>query len=127
MLIRVITILSVAGILVDCRERVISIPELAIMFSNCSGSSKPSLLKFKHRYSKNIAQINNIPENKDDSGECKCGKCGFEHPQCRFFLDSLCKKDKSNEVHDPNYATNHCENCPEFRHICGKTCNYCGR
>ena len=104
LLIRVITMLSVAGTLVDCRgnggnisiilyilnfyidwspmikwlyskyfvlERVISIPELAIMFSNCSGSSKPSLLKFKHRYSKNTAQINNIPEIKDDSGKIK--------------------------------------------------------
>ena len=57
-------------------------------------------------------------------GDCTCGKCGFEDPECAFYLGLLCKDKSGNK--DPDFAANHCINCPEFKHLCGITCNHCG-
>ena len=54
---------------------------------------------------------------------CSCGICGYESPDCSYYLSNLCK-DKRGEK-DPNYLSNGCINCPNFRQTCGESCNYC--
>ena len=79
------------------------------------------LIMYK-KYQQEITKILNI--FRLYLGNCTCGKCGFEDPECAFYLGLLCKDKSGNK--DPDFAANHCINCPEFKHLCGITCNHCG-
>merc|ERR1711963_293302 len=130
-------------------NRVGSIPELAVMFENCSSSSRPSVLKLSHYSSSYLKKLNEEKERVVDGActessqcpddefcyiprrkkkgicrkNCSCGKCGHEDPECAWYLGLLCRDKKGNK--DPDFAKNHCVNCPEFNKLCGVTCNYC--
>ena len=56
-------------------------------------------------------------------GGCKCGNCGYEDSMCGWILDGYCKH--SNGAMDPDYKANECKNCPQFKKICGLSCNFC--
>ena len=56
-------------------------------------------------------------------GSCSCGTCGYEEPDCTYYLSNLCKDEDGNK--DPIYTSNGCSNCPKFRQLCGESCNYC--
>jgi len=130
-------------------NRVGSVPELAMMFENCSASSRPSILKLTH-YSSSYLKSLNEEKEKEVEGACKessqcpdgefcyiprrktkgicrqncsCGKCGYEDPECAFYLGLMCRDKEGNK--DPNFAKNHCANCREFTKLCGITCNHC--
>ena len=72
----------------------------------------------------NVSAITKSYEIWCYSENCSCGKCGHEDPECAWYLGLLCRDKKGNK--DPDFAKNHCVNCPEFNKLCGVTCNFCG-
>ena len=63
------------------------------------------------------------PHNWHLGGVCTCGNCGYEDPDCAFYLSFLCKD--SSGTKDPNFDANDCINCQQFYYLCGTTCNFC--